>query len=456
MENKNTAAEGHLITAVAPGSIAEQLGICPGDRLLSVNGKPVEDVFDYRFRISSESVVMNVLKKDGEEWELDIENGYEDPGLTFASGLMSDYRSCSNQCVFCFIDQMPPGMRDTLYFKDDDSRLSFLQGNYVTLTNMKEKDIRHIIEYRLEPINISVHTTNGALRCRMLNNRFAGESLHYIQELYDAGIHMNGQIVLCRGLNDGAELRKTLRDLLAYAPLMESVSVVPVGLSKYREGLTALQPIEQADAADAVNAVEEVQKLAMERLQIHFAHASDELYLLAGLDIPEEKRYDGYLQLENGVGMMRLLEEEVKDALTDVKPSGNTETVSIATGLLAAPFLQEQLRAVGERLPAKKIQLHAVKNRFFGERITVAGLLTGQDIIRELSGKELGNRLLLPQCMFRSGEEVLLDDVTRQEIEDRLGVKTVIVGSSGYDLVNAVNDTDYSSDTVYPGYENKT
>ena len=239
--------KGHLIAAVEPGSAAEELELRAGDRLLSVNGRPVQDVFDYRTAVSSECATLLVLKPDGEEWELEIENGGEDPGLVFENGLMSEYRSCTNNCIFCFIDQMPGGMRDTLYFKDDDSRLSFLQGNYITLTNMKDADIQRIIRYRLEPINISVHTTNPELRVKMLRNRFAGEKLKYLKTLYDAGIEMNGQIVLCKDWNDGKELEKTLMDLLAYAPLMQSVSVVPVGLTDYRENLCPLQPVARED-----------------------------------------------------------------------------------------------------------------------------------------------------------------------------------------------------------------
>ena len=241
------------------GSPAEELEIEAGDRLLSVNGREVEDVFDYRTAIASDVVTLLILKPDGEEWEYEIENGGEDPGLVFENGLMSEYRSCTNNCIFCFIDQMPKGMRDTLYFKDDDSRLSFLQGNYITLTNMKDADIRHIIRYRLEPINISVHSTNPELRVRMLHNRFAGEKLKYLKTLYDAGIEMNGQIVLCRGYNDGEELVRTLRDLLEYAPLMQSVSVVPVGLTDYREGLCPLEPIGREDARETIRIVEEIQ-----------------------------------------------------------------------------------------------------------------------------------------------------------------------------------------------------
>ncbi len=445
--------DGHLIAAVEPGSAAEELEITAGDRLLEINGSPVEDVFDYRCRIASDVVTLLILKPDGEEWEYEIENGGEDPGLVFENGLMSDYRSCTNQCIFCFIDQMPKGMRDTLYFKDDDSRLSFLQGNYITLTNMKDADIQHIIDYRLEPINISVHTTNPELRVRMLHNRFAGEKLKYLKTLYDAGIEMNGQVVLCKGYNDGKELRRTLEDLLSYAPLMQSVSVVPVGLTSFREGLCPLEPIGKEDAAETVRIIEEIQKNAFTAYGIHFAHASDELYLTAELPLPEAERYDGYLQLENGVGMLRLLDDEVTEALETAEDLGVRETVSSVSGLLAGPCMERQLQKIGKAFPEKELLLYPVENRFFGSRITVTGLLTGRDLMEALKGRRLGDRLLLPQCMFRSGEEVFLDDVTKQELEDVLGVKCVIIGSSGQDLVDAVNDPGYNGSSGHGEYE---
>ena len=444
---------GHRIAAVEPGSAAEELEIAPGDWLMAVNGKEIEDVFDYRYQTGLDTVSLLIRKPDGELWDMEIENGGEDPGLVFESGLMSEYRSCSNACIFCFIDQMPKGMRETLYFKDDDSRLSFLQGNYITLTNMKEKDIQHIIDYRLEPINISVHTTNPELRCRMLHNRFAGRALQHLETLFRAGIRMNGQIVLCKDWNDGEELTRTLTDLLRYAPLMESVSVVPVGLTDYREGLCPLKPLEKEDALRAVETVEKIQREAMRLHRIHFAHASDELYLKAELPLPEAGRYDGYLQLENGVGMLRLLEEEVTEALESTESLGVPERISAVSGVLAAPAVARELERIGKAFPEKEIRLIPVENRFFGPMITVTGLLTGADLLRALKGQDLGDRLLLPQCMFRSGEEVLLDDVTKEELERALQVRCVILGSSGQDLVDAVNDPEYCADSLKGEYE---
>ncbi len=456
--------KGHVIKAVDPGSIAEELELEPGDRLLTINGNEVEDIFDYEYYVDSESMVMLVEKADGELWELEIENDYEDLGLTFENGLMSDYKSCSNKCIFCFIDQMPPGMRETLYFKDDDSRLSFLQGNYITLTNMKDHDIERIIEFKLAPINISVHTTNPELRCEMLHNRFAGKALKKIDTLYEAGIPMNGQIVLCKGVNDGAELDRTIRDLTKYLPYMQSVSVVPVGLSRFRDGLYPLEPFGREDAAAALEIIEGWQEKIFAEHGTHFIHASDEFYILAGRELPEEDRYDGYPQLENGVGMLRLLDTEVTEALDGLLqetepeengPAGESEEISLATGELAYPYLKQQLARITARYPQKKIHLYAVRNEFFGEMITVAGLITGQDIIKQLSGEKLGARLLLPACMFRSGEEVFLDDVTREEVQNALQVPVNIVKSSGQDLVNAILHKDTEEDIVYEGYELK-
>ena len=432
---------GHRISQVDPGSIAEELELEPGDVLLTINGKEVEDIFDYEYYVNSPSMTVTVQKQDGEEWELDIENDYEDLGLTFENGLMSDYRTCCNRCIFCFIDQMPPGMRDTLYFKDDDSRLSFLQGNYITLTNMKERDIERIIRFKLAPINISVQTTNPELRCKMLNNWFAGKALEMIDRLYEAGTPMNGQIVLCKGVNDGAELARSIEDLTAYLPYMESVSVVPVGLSRYREGLYPLEPFTPEEAGEVIDLIESWQRKIYEKWQTHFIHASDEFYTLAGRPLPEAERYDGYIQLENGVGMLRLLASEVEDALE--KRRGELETpgmVSIATGLLPYEYICQYAGWVQSTFPERQVKVYPITNDFFGPLITVSGLLTGQDLLAQLRGKELGEYLLLPVNMFRSGEEVFLDDMTREDLEKALQVKIRIVKSSGYDFVQAILD----------------
>ena len=429
----------HIITGVKDGSIASELALEPGDKLLTVNGEPIQDIFDYRFQINDEFVTLLVEKTDGDVWELEVEKeADEDLGLDFSSGLMDDYRSCCNHCVFCFIDQMPPGMRPTLYFKDDDSRLSFLQGNYVTLTNMSEDDISRVIRYRLEPINISVHTTNPVLRCQMLHNRFAGKALEKIHRLYEAGIQMNGQIVLCKGINDQDELERSLKDLEVFAPVMQSVSIVPVGLTKYREGLYPLKPFQTDDAKALIRQVETHQQRMLSDLGIHFVHASDEWYLLAGEEMPPAKSYDGYPQLENGVGMLRLLEEEFTQALKNCSGDRLSRKATIATGRLAAPFLERFLKALNVKFPETQIRVIPIRNDFFGEAITVSGLVTGQDLAAQLYGKDLGERLLLPCNMLRSQEDVFLDDMTVKELSHKLGLPITIVGSSGEDLLHAI------------------
>lgn len=432
--------KGHLVKTVLPESIAEEMEIEPGDVLLEINGQEITDIFDYQYYIQDEYIEVLIKKASGEEWLLEINKEYdEDLGVEFENGLMDDYRSCHNKCIFCFIDQMPKGMRDTLYFKDDDSRLSFLQGNYVTLTNMSEHDIDRIVKYHLSPINVSFQTTNPELRCKMLNNRFAGEALKKVDRLYEGGIIMNGQIVLCKGVNDGAELDRSIRDLTRYIPQLESVSVVPVGLSKYREGLYPLQPFTKEDAIEVLSLIHSWQKRIYAEHGIHFIHASDEWYILAGLPMPEEERYDGYLQLENGVGMLRLQEEEFKEALSETLDSGFTlerdRHVSVATGLLAYSYIRDMAERLMERFDGLRVDVYPIRNEFFGEMITVSGLLTGGDIRKQLLGKNLGETLFLPQNVLRSGEEVFLDDVTLSELGNALQAEINIVKSSGHDFV---------------------
>ena len=429
----------HIISSVAPGSIAQEMGIEPGDRLLEVNGKSPEDVFDYRYLMNEEEILVLIRKANGEEWELEIEKEYEDDlGIEFENGLMDDYRSCRNKCIFCFIDQLPKGMRSTLYFKDDDSRLSFLQGNYLTLTNMSEHDIDRIIQYKLSPINISFQTMNPELRCKMLHNRFAGEIFDKVKRLKDAGIIMNGQIVLCRGVNDGAELERSIRELTAYMPQLESVSVVPVGLTRYRDGLYPLEPFTKEDACEVLDLIHGWQEKLYKEWGNHFIHAGDEWYILAERPIPDEKTYDGYLQLENGVGMVRLLEEEVVQTLAGMTGDDRKIHRTIATGELAAPFLRKHVESVRKKYPNVDIQVLAIKNEFFGGKITVAGLITGTDLISQLKGKNLGDRLLLTNHMLKSGEPVFLDDVTVDDVQNALQIKVSIVESSGADFVSSL------------------
>lgn len=442
--------EGHKIKTIIPGSIGDELELEPGDRVLAVNDQQIEDVFDYHYLINDEYIELTVLKRDGEEWVFEIEkDAEEDLGIEFESSLMDDYHSCTNKCIFCFIDQLPKGMRSTMYFKDDDSRLSFLQGNYITLTNMKDKDLDRIIKYKLSPINISVHTTDPELRCMMLHNRFAGKIMEQIQKLYGAGVLMNGQIVLCKNINDGDELRKTINDLGKFLPYMESLSVVPVGLSDHREGLYPLEPFTPEDAREVIDIIHGYQKIFMEEYGTHFVHASDEWYILADVPLPEEENYDGYVQLENGVGMLRLqerefhaaLDEDVFESVSEVAEEQEHQKrkhCTIATGKLAGPFLRKLVDDLHVHYPNIQVDVVEVTNYFFGPRITVSGLLTGQDIIRALKGRNLGEELLLPINVLRSGEDVLLDDVHVKEIEKTLQVPVRIVQSNGKDLYDAL------------------
>lgn len=431
----------HIIRSVEDGSIAWELGVEPGDCLISINDKEIEDVFDYHYLVNDEELVLLIEKPDGEEWELEIEKDYEeDLGIEFEQGLMDEYRSCRNKCMFCFIDQMPKGMRETLYFKDDDSRLSFLQGNYITLTNMSDHDIDRIVQYHLEPINISFHTTNPELRCKMLHNRFAGDALKKVQTLYEGGITMNGQIVLCKGINDGEELERSIRDMTAYLPHLQSVSVVPVGLTKFRDELYPLEPFTKEEAKEVLAIIHRWQKKIYEEYGTHFIHAGDEWYILAGEEMPEEERYDGYLQLENGVGTTRLLQNEFQEAFEKLSGDDRETEISLATGKLAYPYLKRMIETLQTKYPNVIVHLYEIRNDFFGELITVAGLITGQDLKAQLSGRPLGSRLLLPCCMLRNGEEVFLDDVTLDQLKEALQVQIDIVKSSGQDLIEAVLD----------------
>ena len=450
----------HLIKEIKPGSIAEELEIEAGDVLLTINGEEIEDIFDYRFLIQDEYLEVLIRKPDGEEWELEIDKDYEeDLGLEFENALMSEYRSCHNKCIFCFIDQMPPGMRETLYFKDDDSRLSFLQGNYITLTNMKDKDIDRIIRMHLAPINISVQTTNPELRCKMLNNRFAGEKLQYLQRLYDGQIEMNGQIVCCKGVNDGDELKRSIEDLGKLLPFMRSVSVVPAGITKFRDGLYPLETFTKEEAEVVIDMIEAYQKQYYDGFGLHFIHASDEWYILAERELPEEERYDGYIQLENGVGMLRLLTDEFAEALDALLKSavyaGLKETlqrtVTIVTGKLAYPTMQRFAKHLEAAFPGLKLNVVTIRNDFFGETITVSGLITGQDLIKQLkerqdAGENLGDILQLPANLLRSGEQVFLDDITVSQVEEALGMRVVTVEPGGRDFIEAIINREYCSD----------
>ena len=427
------------VTCVKENSYGEKAGILKDDEIKLINGREITDVLDYRFAIQSKKLSVT-LNRGLEEIQVNIRKSSEfsDIGLDFETYLMDKQHSCKNKCVFCFVDQMPKGMRDTLYFKDDDSRLSFLQGNYVTLTNMSDEDVERIIKYNLSPINVSFQTTNPELRCKMLNNRFAGDALKKAWKLAEAGIMMNGQIVLCKGVNDGEELERSIRDLSKYLPNLESVSVVPVGLSKYRDGLYPLEPFTKEDAKEVLRIIHEWQDKLYPEYGLHFIHASDEWYILAEEELPEEESYDGYLQLENGVGMLRLLMNEFEEGMKQITREVKPTEVSLVTGRLAFPYINKMAEQMMEKYPQLKIHVYAIRNDFFGEMITVSGLLTGQDILAQLKDKELGERVLLPQNVLKSGEAVFLDDVTLEEFEKALQVQVDIVKSSGQDFIDAI------------------
>ena len=426
------------IRGVESGSPAARAKIRAGEELLAINGQEIVDVLDYRFYMMDKRLELTLRSGAGER-KVSVKKGeYEELGLTFDTYLMDRERSCRNQCIFCFIDQMPPGMRETLYFKDDDARLSFLYGNYITLTNLTEHDIERTIRMKISPVNISVHTTNPELRCKMMHNRFAGESLSILRRLADGGIAMNAQLVLCPGINDGEELERSMRDLAEYLPALRTVSCVPVGLTKYRDGLYPLRPYTKEEAAAVVAQVEAFGDKMKARHGTRVFYASDEFYLKAGLPLHGGDFYEDYGQLENGVGMLTLQREQFRDALPFFEPDGRKRNFSIATGVAAAPFLQKLVDEARETWHNLNGKVYPIVNDFFGHEITVAGLITGQDLIAQLRGKDLGDELLLPDVLLKFHEDVFLDDVTLSEVQEALGVPITMAGSDGYELLRCM------------------
>lgn len=426
---------------VQPGSIAEEAGIECGDSILSINGEKIRDVFDYRFLIADEEIVVEVQKKSGEIWEIEIEKDeYEDLGIEFETSMIDEAKSCTNKCIFCFIDQLPSGMRDTLYFKDDDSRLSFLTGNYVTLTNMSFEELDRIIRFKMSPINVSVHATNPELRVYMLNNRFAGDVSDKIKRLVDGGITVNCQIVLCRGINDGKELDKSISDLTGLYPGVRSISVVPVGITRHREGLCSLEAYDKTSSSEVVRQVEEWQSKLLDTYGSRIVYLADEFYIMADYKLPEYKAYEDFPQIENGVGLIALLKHEFDEKLKELGnvPLNTYRTISIATGASAFRYINEMAGILQKKYGNLKIAVYEIKNEFFGENVTVTGLLTGRDIVRQLSGKELGDELLICRCMLRAGEDVFLDDFTLRMLEDALNVRVVAVDNSGRDFIDKI------------------
>lgn len=424
--------EDRTISYVEPGSLAEAAGLCPGDILLKINGHEVHDILEYRFLVSEAEVELEVQKVDGTLELITVENDYEDLGIEFRQGLIDTAQCCKNKCIFCFIDQLPKGMRETVYFKDDDTRLSFLQGNYVTLTNLSDEEIDRLIDMRVSPINISVHTTNPELRVTMLKNPNAAKIYDIMKKLAANDIYMNCQIVLCPEYNDGAELDRTISDMAALYPYVASCSVVPVGLTRYREGLCKIKPFDERTSLDTVRQIEEHQRKFKKEFGINLIYASDEFYINARLPIPKPEEYDGFPQIENGVGLISSFQEEFDAAEKLIKNKKYPRSIAIATGEIAYSLMQ----SVSDRLMAKcsglEIKVYPVKNEFFGGGVNVSGLVTGGDILRTLQNEPKYDELLIPDCMLRDGEDIFLDDMTLSELSERLGMKITPVMNDGY------------------------
>ena len=429
------------IMSVLPRSRAARQGIMGGDVLISINGNEICDVLDYRFYLT-ERVVTLRLSRDGEEYTVTVKKGeYDDIGLDFETPLMDKKQTCKNGCIFCFIDQNPEGLRESLYFKDDDSRLSFIHGNYITLTNMTEKDVARIVKMRFSPINISIHTTNPELRVRMMKNKRSGEVLKYLDDFKNAGLTMCGQIVLCRGINDGEELRRSLTDLEAYYPNMSSVAIVPAGLTKFRDKLYPLTDFTREEAAAVIDMVDSFANEHREKLGTRLFYCADEFYLKANRPIPKADYYEDYPQIENGVGMLRSTCDEFGMAVEDfleLEKRDISRKISIATGVASYAMISEICDKTMRICPNLQINIYKIVNYFFGESITVSGLLTGKDISSQLEGQDLGEELLIPQNALRHGEDVFLCNMTVTELEERLGVRVTPVSSDGYELLDAI------------------
>lgn len=441
-----------VVKSVDPRSPAYRAGVRPGETLTHINGHQILDVLDYKFYSYDPRLELTLSDQAGSSRTLRIRKSEgEDLGLEFETYLMDRARSCANNCIFCFVDQMPPGMRPSLYFKDDDARLSFLMGNYLTLTNLSQREIQRICDLRISPINISVHTTDPVLREAMLHHRRAGEVLEIMSRFAKANIRMNCQIVSCPGVNDGPALDKTLQDLSALYPAVESVAVVPVGVTKFREGLHPLSPYTAQQAAEVIDQVEAFGATSIAQRGVRLVWCSDEFYLIAGRPLPDKDFYEDMNQLENGVGMLRLLLSQAHMALEDPVDGAPLTPFSVATGVSAAPFIQQISSAAQEKYPDLRGWVYPIRNEFFGETITVSGLITGGDLIRQLRGKELGTRLLIPSNMLRSGEQVFLDNITVEDVERELGVPVVAVDAeSGFDLVDAMLGLEVSGPGAFP------
>ena len=427
-----------IIKDVEKGSAAHKAHIKAGDTLVSLNGNIIMDVLDYRFYQNNEKIIAEIINSKGKIKKVKIKKGeYEEIGLQFDTYLMDEKRSCKNKCVFCFIDQLPKGLRDSLYFKDDDSRLSFLFGNYITLTNITEHEIERIIKMHISPINISVHTTNPDLRVKMMTNKNAGHVLDIMYRFNEAGIKMHSQLVLCPGYNDGDELRRSLNDLLALEN-MECVAAVPVGLTKYREGLAKIEPFNKQTAGEVLDIIDEYAQKSIEKYGERRFYGSDEFYLLSERDMPNAEFYGDFLLLENGVGLWALLKSEVQSALQDIDCKNTNRHVSLATGVAAYPLLCEIAKMCEQKISGLKCDVHEIKNDFFGDKITVAGLITATDIYNQLKDKDLGDTLLIPTSMLRAEGDMFLDSVTVEELSQKLNSHITVTNTDGYSLIDSI------------------
>jgi len=437
----------NIITKIILNGIAEEVGIEVNDVLLSINDNKINDIIDYKFLSADEEIILEVEKANGEVWEIEIEKEYgEDLGIEFGGGIMDKAKTCSNKCIFCFIDQLPNGMRESLYFKDDDSRLSFLQGNFVTLTNMKDEDIDRIIQYHISPINVSVHTTNPDLRVEMLNNRFAGKVFERMKKLADAGITMNAQIVSVPGINNGDELNRTIKDLYTLYPEVSDVAVVPIGITKFRQGLKHINTYTKEESIEEIERVKKLQDIYMKEVGKPFVRLSDEFYLVAGKEIPSQSFYDDYHQIEDGIGMVRCFRDAIDDTLENLDISIN-ESFSIVTGTLAYHELLEASNKIKKKNPNIKLDVYGIVNNYFGDSITIAGLLTGTDIIVQMKGIIKSKYLIMSNNMFRKGyeltdstEQIMLDNMKIKDIESALNVKVIVVDYTGEDLIQKLNE----------------
>ena len=430
------------IASIDPGSPAQRAHLRVGERLLSINGKPIEDVLDYRFYAYDPKLTLVLEEENGKQRTVKIRKAEgEDIGLNFETYLMDEERCCSNHCLFCFVDQMPPDMRETLYFKDDDARLSFLMGNYTTLTNLSEREARRIIDLRISPINISVHATDPRLRSILLGNKAAAKGLEYMQAFAEAGIVMNCQIVVCPGLNDGEQLSRTMRDLAQMD--VASCAIVPVGVTKYRKGLYKMPIVDEKIANEILNRVLPFSEQCLKERGTRLFFCSDEIFIKARRPLPEEEYYEGYAQLENGVGMLRSMENEFMSALRQLEPDTPCRPFSAATGCLAAPFIRSLVEKAREHCPAVRGEVYAIENNFFGTTIDVAGLVTATDLMEQLKGKDLGERLLIPSNMLRHGGDVFLDDYHVSDVEEALQVPVTVTEGDGFSLVDSIFELEY-------------